>query len=159
MSDAEEEIISEDDSAEGLGTVKRLRERLEKAIAEKQEYLEGWQRARADFANFKRQETVIHADREGRIRSDVIEQLLPGLDALELALKHQTTKELSLIESQFLKALQRIGIERYGSVGEVFDPHLHEALAQRSDEHKIISIERSGYKAGDKIIRPAQVII
>ena len=159
MSDSEEEFITEDEAEEGPGLIKKLRDRLKKAIEEKQEYLEGWQRSRADFANYKREEAGIHSDKEDRIKSDLIEELLPALDALELSIKHSPSKELEIVQKQFLDSLKKLGVEKFGEVGEDFDPHKHEALAQKGEDHKIISIERSGYKSKNKIIRPAQVII
>jgi molecular chaperone GrpE len=163
MSDEEKEIVDEEPSSveasEGNEAIKRLRERLKKAVEEKQEYLEGWQRARADFANYKREEAGIHSDKEERTKAGLIEELLPVLDTLELSRKHSASKDMELVEKQFLDALKKLGVEKFGSVGEEFDPHRHEALAQQTEEHKIISVERSGYKIGNKIIRPAQVII
>ncbi len=166
MSDSEEEIIAEDgeegDSGEektSTAYIKSLRDRLKKAVEEKQEYLEGWQRSRADFANYKREEAGIHSDKEERIKSDLIESLLPALDALELSIKHSPSKELEIVEKQFLDALKKLGVEKFGSVGEDFDPYKHEALAQQGQDHKVVSVERSGYKTDNKIIRAAQVII
>lgn len=169
MSASDEEFIPEDEVAAsadeeesegGPGLVKKLRERLKKAVEEKQEYLEGWQRSRADFANYKKEEASMHADREARIKAEFTEALLPALDALELALKHHPEdKNLQMLAKQFDEALKRTGIERFGQVGEEFDPHTHEALAMQGQEHKVISVERSGYKTESTIIRPAQVII
>jgi len=159
METSEEEFVSEEESEEGPGLVKRLRERLKKAVEEKQEYLEGWQRSRADFANFKREEASMHADKEERIVADFVENLLPALDALELSLKHEPNPTLVMLEKQFMESLRKAGVERFGTVGDEFDPHKHEALAQKGDNEKIESVERSGYSIGKKIIRPAQVII
>ena len=58
MSNSDEEFVPEEEAEEGPAAVKKLREKLKKTVGEKQEYLEGWQRARADFANFKREEAV-----------------------------------------------------------------------------------------------------
>lgn len=169
MNASEEEFIPEeeagsvdelvDDDEQSPAALKKLREKLKKAVEEKQEYLEGWQRSRADFANFKREEASIHADREERFKAELIESLLPALDALELSLKHEDSSTVKMLEKQFLNSLKQLGIEQFGAVGEAFDPHLHEALAQNGDTHIITSVERSGYKIGNKIIRPAQVII
>jgi len=160
MDELEEEFIPEDEQDEGPGALKKLREKLKKAVEEKQEYLEGWQRARADFANYKREEASIHGDKEERIKANFVEEFLPALDALELSLKHHPDDtNLQMVEKQFLDSLKRLGVERFGKVGEEFDPHTHEALAKQSEEHVVISVERSGYKVNDTIIRPAQVII
>ncbi len=159
METSDEEFVSEEEAEGGPAALKKLREKLNKAVEEKQEYLEGWQRARADFANYKREEASMHGDREERMRAELIEALLPALDALELARKHHDDTTLQMVEKQFLDSLKRVGVERFGTVGEEFNPHEHEALAMQGTEHIIQSIERSGYKTGNKIIRPAQVII
>lgn len=154
-----EEFIDEDEAEATPAAVKKLREKLKEAIKEKQDNLDGWQRARADFANFKRQEALINADKEARIVSDLIEALLPALDTLELTLKHDDSPTNKMLQTQFLDSLARIGVKKFGAVGEAFDPHKHEALAQKGDENIIESVERSGYSIDEKIIRPAQVII
>ena len=159
MSASEEEFVPEEEAEQGPALIKKLREKLKKAVEEKQEYLESWQRSRADFANFKREEASMHADKEAHMTSEFVEQLLPALDALELSLKHEQTPALKMIEKQFLESLRKMGVERFGAVGEEFDPHRHEALAKRGEDHKVESVERSGYSIGNKIIRPAQVII
>lgn len=163
METSDEEFVSEEPSdaeaLEGREAVKRLREKLKKAVEEKQEYLEGWQRARADFANYKREEASMHGDREARMKANLIEELIPALDVLELSLKHEDSPTLRMIEKQFLDALKRLGVERFGQTGEEFNPNIHEALAKQSEEHIVTSVERSGYKVNETIIRPAQVII
>ena len=157
----DEEFIDEDETSVGPAAIKKLREKLQKAIEEKQEYLDGWQRAKADFANFKRQEVLINADKEERLKAQFVETLLPMLDVLELAIKHDKTDDSSLkmLERKFLESLKAYGVEKFGAVGDAFDPHSHEALAEQGKEHKVTSLERSGYKIGNIIIRPAQVII
>ncbi len=159
MNGTEDEFVPEEESEVGPALVKRLREKLKKAVEEKQEYLEGWQRARADFANYKKEEATLHADREDRIKAHIVEELLPALDALELSLKHEKNPTLQMIERQFLDALKRMGVERFGSVGEEFDPTVHEALAKNGEDHTITEIARSGYKIDNTIIRAAQVIL
>jgi len=139
--------------------IQKLREKLETAIKEKQEYLDGWQRARADFANFKKEEAQMLEEKEARIKADFIETLLPALDSFEMALKHEPTKELQVVHKHLLDSLKQLGVEQFGTVDEEFNPHIHEALMQKGDGEKITSVERSGYRVGEKIIRPAQVII
>jgi len=159
MHTSEEEFIAEDETEAGPAALKSLREKLKKAVAEKQEYLEGWQRARADLVNYKKETAAGHGESHERILAGLIEELIPTLDVLELSVKHDGTPALKMLQQQFLGSLQKLGIERFGAVGEDFDPHRHEALAKRGDDHKVESVERSGYSIGDKIIRPAQVII
>jgi molecular chaperone GrpE len=161
----DDEFVEEDEAGNSAATVKKLRERIKKAVAEKQEYLDGWQRARAEFTNYKKQEVTFGAEREARAKVDLIEQLLPALDALELALKHHASDAtLRMLESQFLSSLKSMGIERFGAVGDEVDPRYYEPLSQKkvndeSQDQTIVSVERSGYKVGDIVIRPAQVVI
>ncbi|MGC9602569.1 MAG: nucleotide exchange factor GrpE [Minisyncoccia bacterium] len=174
MTDSREEMNGNNDSefvdeeeAEGdPAALAKLRAKLKKAIEEKQEYLEGWQRARADLANFKREEALIHHDREARIKSTLIESLIPALDALELALKHEKEGQngLEMIYKQFLTSLKNMRVERYGTVGDAFTPHKYEALREvvtdnQAQDHTVESVERSGYRVGERVIRPAQVAV
>lgn len=163
----DEEFVNEEEADAGPAAIKSLREKLKKAVEEKQEYLEGWQRARADFANFKREEALIHTDREARITSDLIESLIPTLDTLEMALKHakgEESKGLEMIYKQFLGSLKSMGVEKYGASGDAFNPHKYEALREvatgnQAEDHTVEAVERSGYAVGEKVIRPAQVSV
>jgi molecular chaperone GrpE len=163
----ESEFVDEEEAEGGPAALAKVRAKLKKAVEEKQEYLEGWQRARADFANFKREETLIHHDREARITSEVVELLIPSLDTLELALKHEKegqAKGLEMIYKHFVSSLKKIGVEKYGAVGEHFTPHTYEALREvatesETQDHTVESVERSGYAIGERVIRPAQVSV
>ncbi len=158
METSDDEFVSEEEAESGPMAIKSLREKLKKALAEKAEYLEGWQRSRADFANYKREEAASQGEKHERLVASIVEEMLPALDALELAVKHgdQTAK---MLEGQFVSALKKLGVERFGKVGEEFDPHRHEALVKKNDDHIVVSVERSGYQLGNHIIRPAQVTI
>ena len=72
MDDTEEEFVPEDEGS-GPAALKSLREKLKKAVEEKQEYLEGWQRARADLANYKREEAQAHGEKEERMLASFVE--------------------------------------------------------------------------------------
>ncbi|MBI2004717.1 nucleotide exchange factor GrpE [Patescibacteria group bacterium] len=160
----EAEFVPEEEGEEGPALIKRLREKLKKAVEEKQEYLDGWQRARADFANYARQEAQFGADKEARAKVAVVEALLPALDSFELAFRHTPTKELEMLYKQLLDSLGKAGITQFGRQGELFDPHRHEALREEptkeaADDHTVVTVERSGYTLDDFVIRPAQVSV
>lgn len=167
----EEEFVPEEEAEQGPALIKKLRERLKKSIEEKQEYLEGWQRARADFVNYKKEEALLYGERETQAKAELIEALLPALDSFELALKHAQTKELNVVHKQLLDSLRKLGVEYFGKAGDAFDPYKYEALREVAVETpeqdlKVVSVERSGYAIklpgqsnGDKIIRPAQVSV
>lgn len=162
------EFIDEEEDANPAASLKKLRERLKKAVAEKQEYLDGWQRARAEFMNYKKEEDSRIKIHDSRIKVDLVEELLPILDSLELSVAHASAEQkkgLSGILSQFLSALKRLGIEKIeAEKAAKFDHSLHEALREEQVEdqefdHKVIKVERSGYRMGERVIRPAQVTI
>lgn len=123
------------------------------------------QRERADAVNLRRQHAEQMAGVKDLVKIDVVEQLLPVIDHFELALKHipkdlienDFVKGVNAIVKQFGKTLGDIGIERIKTVGERFDPHLHEAVSA-DDGAEIISEEvQAGYKLAGNVIRHAMV--
>ncbi len=129
------------------------------------ELTDALQRERADAVNIRRQHTEQMAGLKNMVKTDVIEQLLPVIDHFELALKHvpaglkddNFVKGVQGIVSQFEQTLQQMGVERIKTVGEVFNPHLHEAVSA-DDGTELISEElQAGYKIGDTVIRHAKV--
>lgn len=132
------------------------------------ELTEALQRERADAENIRRR----HDDQIARLRSTVkahvIEELLPVIDNFDRALKH-VPKELENndyikgvqgVVKQFEKTLQDMGVERIQTVGQPFNPHLHEAVSieEGNGEQEIVSEElQAGYKLGDDVIRHAVV--
>ncbi len=164
MSDIDTEFVPEEEAENPATLIKKLRERLHTAEKERGEYLEGWQRSRADFANLKRDEDSRRTHTEERIKAGIGEDLVPVLDSFEMALQHQKTKELEVLQKQLLDTLKRIGIEQFGKVGDVFDPKKFEALqevaAERAEQdNTVATVFRSGYALGEYVIRPAQVVL
>ena len=167
MSDLDDEFVPEEDAENPMGAIKKLRERLRSAEAESKTNLDGWQRAKADFVNFKKDEETRRDHAQERIKASLAEDLIPTLDSFEMSAKHSgntDNKELQVIYKQLLSAIKQMGIERFGAEGELFDPHKHEALREvmvdsPEKEHTIVSVERSGYSINDFVIRPAQVSV
>ena len=154
-----------------LAKLKKLKLELERVKAERQEYLNGWQRSKADAIN-DRKEYLAQAERAGtRARDALVEQLIPALDSFDLA---AGSEQWATIDDGFrtgmehvrniiVEALASAGVDRYGKVGETFSPHMHEAIEERDDmageSGTVARILRYGYKSGERIIRPAQVVI
>ena len=172
MDTLEEEFVPEEEGEEGPSLIKRLREKLATAVDEKQRYMESWQRDRADFANYKREEAVLHSEREARNKASVVEAIIPTLDSFEMALKSPSFKEAPVewqkgivaLHQGLLTALSSIGVQIATPLGEKFDPYKHEALREvptdnKEQAHTIEGVERAGYSIGDTIIRPAQVSV
>jgi molecular chaperone GrpE len=169
MPDTDEEFVPEEDAENPAGAIKKLRDRAARAEKEAQDNLEGWQRARADLANFKREEMTQRQYSEERLKASLAEDLIPVLDSFEMSERHSDNKDLQALHKQLLSAIKQLGIERFGKEGELFDPHKHEALREApvdspEKEHTIVSVERSGYSIGlpgqgEFVIRPAQVSV
>jgi molecular chaperone GrpE len=126
------------------------------------------QRERADAVNLRRRHEEEIADLRSRIKASVVRDLLPVIDNFERALKHvpkdlagnDYIKGVQAVVNQFEKTLEQMGVERIKTVGEPFDPHLHEAVSveEGEGEREIVSEElQAGYRLGDDVIRHAMV--
>lgn len=124
------------------------------------EYLEGWQRSKADYANFKRETKERETETSERLRARLLEELLPVLESMDQA--RLWIKDLAPIEAQLEKVLLGFGLKPLGAVGESFDPKVHEsvelvAVADENKDNIIVELVSSGYAIGEKILRPAKV--
>src|SRR3989338_10265548 len=145
------------------GKIAKMREELSSCRQEKQEYMDGWQRAKADYVNaLKRFEIDVKASGlRGRVGA--VETLLPAFDALERAKEHgEIPQGFLAIAKQLESAFAELGLEELGKVGEKFSPALHEALGQDKVESAeqddiITAILEKGWRVGETIIRPAKV--
>lgn len=143
--------------------VKKLKDELEQTKAEKQEYMDGWQRAKADYVNaLKRFDEEKKMERVRGVEK-AVETLLPAFDALERAKEHgEVPAGFAAIAKQLESAFASLGLEPIGQVGEHFDPVLHEAFGQDKAESKesddtITAVLEKGWRIGERIIRPAKV--
>lgn len=138
---------------------------LEQQIAELTEAL---QRERADVTNIRRRHDEQMAHLRTTMKAHVVKDLLPVIDNFERALKHvpaeltnnDYVKGVEGIVKQFEKTLADMGVERIATVGQPFDPRLHEAVSMEEGdgEQEIVSEElQSGYKVRDEVIRHAMV--
>ena len=173
-SPAPEETLAEaeprdEKPTEESNELKALRQELEEQKAKAAEYLDGWQRARAEFANYKKR---IEKEQEDMIKSAngaFIAKLLPVMDDLERAfqtlpidLMGMTWLEgIALIQRKLQVLLEQEGATVIEAEGQMFDPTLHQAVThEESEEHEegqIIGEVQKGYKMGDKVLRPSLV--
>jgi len=181
--DDEKEIVVDDvefeeSTEEGIelgaqAKLKKLQEKIKGLEKEKQEYLDGWQRARADYVNLQKQTEEDKKRVRTMVEENFIEELLPAIDSFSLAMANKEAWEkvdtnwragVEYIYQQLTNVLKERGFATFGSVGEVFDPSLHQAVSdtQTDDttlDHTIASVLQQGYKLGDNILRPARVIV
>ncbi|OGO20211.1 MAG: nucleotide exchange factor GrpE [Chloroflexi bacterium RBG_16_48_8] len=147
----------------------QLQEELEEARKLADENLDGWQRARAEFANYKKRIEREREEERARITGDIVIQYLGVIDDLERALKERPedhemaswAEGIDLIYRKMRSILETEGVEVIPAEGEIFDPNYHEAISQEeSDDHhegEILDVIRQGYKIGDRVLRPALV--
>ncbi len=148
-------------------------ESLKQALAEEKEraedYLANWQRAQADFINYKRRTEQERQDFNRFANANLILSLLPVLDDLERALgsmppaktsKHSWVEGVRLVERNFRSAMEAQGLTPIKALGEPFDPNFHEALRQAKGKEGIVIEEfQKGYMLGDRVLRPAKVVV
>ena len=141
-------------------------------LAELQKRLEeltlALQRERADATNLRRRHEEELANLRSSLKASVVRELLPVVDNFERALKHvpvdlkdhDYVKGVEGVVRQFEQTLEGMGVVRIKTVGEPFNPHLHEAVSMEEGEgkHEVVSEElQAGYQIGDSVIRHAMV--
>jgi molecular chaperone GrpE len=144
---------------------------LIQAQAEAVRLKDAWMRTAADFDNFRKRtkRELEEARRNGR--EDLLRALLPVFDnlgrALQSAQRSTDTKAmadgLAMVQRQFVEALGREGISKVPTVGQAFDPGIHEAIQQlETDEHPagtVIAEVQPGYMQGERLMRAAMVVV
>jgi len=167
-------IESEDESEEGMNpaaSLKRLREKLKVAVAEKQQYLDGWQRDKADFLNARKREEESRKELVRFANEDLISEIIPALDSFDMAMANKEAWEkvdknwrigVEYIYSQLLGALQKNGLTQDNPLGQDFNPTVHEPTelidtTKKDEDGKILQVIQKGYLLHGKAIRPAKV--
>jgi molecular chaperone GrpE len=146
---------------------KQLEKTLKDLEKTAEEYLNGWKRSRADYLNRERE---IETQKQNWIKfanQELILKILPVLDSFDHLLKnhHQDIeknewlKGVEQIKKQLEEVLEQEGLKRIKTRGEDFNPVYHEVMEKRGDSEKIIEEIQAGYLIGERVIRPAKVII
>ena len=143
-------------------------DRLAAAEAKAQEHLDDLKRLAAEFENYKKRTAREQAALSTRATERLVKELLPIVDDLERALEaaeeHQEAKleeGVRLVHRQLGSALEREGLAEIETDGK-FDPHVHEAMLSQpseADEGSVIEVLQKGYRLGDRVLRPARVVI
>ena len=146
-----------------------LEQRLAEAEARRDEYLDLLQRTKADFENYRKRALRDQERLVAHAHERLVQELLPVLDDLERALgaaeNHEEAKLIEgvqLVQRSLRKALEKEGLAEIETDG-AFDPHVHEAvLAQPGNgaaAGSVLDVVQRGYRLGDKVVRPAKVIV
>jgi molecular chaperone GrpE len=168
MDDEKKETSAESGAPISKQTSISIEEQLAAVEKERDEYKAGWQRAKADFINYKKEEAKNLEDvaRYGSI--DLVKDLISVLDNFDLALRTfekegPVEKGLYLIRTQIEDILKKRGMEKMSvKPGDQFDPAIAEALSEVESEHPpgtIVTEIEPGYRLHEKILRPVRVIV
>ncbi len=141
----------------------------EAARTQAQEYLEGWQRARAEFANYKKRIERELSDGKNTAAGSVLKDVLPAIDDFERAMNHVPealqdepwVSGVGMILRKLNKVLENYNVTVIDPTGEVFDPNRHEAISMEDSDdvpsgHITVTMQK-GYILGDRVLRPALV--
>lgn len=146
-----------------------LESELEEAKAQAAEYLDGWQRAQAEFSNYKKRQEAERVQMRARVTADVLLKILPVVDDFERAmatmpddLRQLTWCEgISLIKAKLDAVLDSEDVKLIETDGQTFDPVYHEAVtyeeAKGYDEGQIVGEVQRGYMLDERVLRPALV--
>ena len=133
------------------------------------EYLAGWQRTKADFLNYKKEETVRVGELMDYFRAQQTLEILRVVDNWDRAMKHSPDeikhspwfKGIEMIENQLKDFLKSEGVEEIKTAGEIFNPEFHEAIEEEEngsgESGEILEVLEKGYTLNNKLIRPAKV--
>jgi molecular chaperone GrpE len=167
--EAAQEALEDLESKPPESDPEALRARLEEMESQAQEYLDGWQRSRAEFANYRKRVDREQQETYSRASAAVLTRFLTIMDDIERALKDRPAEGdinawangIELIYRKFEALLEAEGVEPIEAEGMRFDPNFHEAITHEDngdfDAGQIIEVIQRGYKKDDRVLRPALV--
>ena len=150
-----------------------LEEKLAKCELERQEYLDGWQRSKADFVNARREDEKLRLELVKYAKADLVIELLGVVDNFDRAFANKEVWEkvdknwrigVEYIYSQLMEILKNNGVTEVGKVGEKFDATIHQSVdakesADETLDDTVAEITFKGFMLNGRIIRPAKVVI
>lgn len=168
----ENDVVFDEESELGPAeAIKKLRAKLKVAVEEKQAYLNGWQKDKAEFINARRRDEESKQDFLKFAKQGVLEDMLPVLDSFDMAMANKASwesvseewrKGIEGIYNQLSGILSKQGVTGFGAIGDVFDPNLHQSISMVPAEDKtkadtVAEVLQKGYMLNGKVIRPAMV--
>jgi molecular chaperone GrpE len=166
VAEDEEERVQEDP----LAAAEAKADPLAAAEAKAQQHLDDLKRLAADFDNYRKRVAREQEALSTRAAERLVKELLPIVDDLERALEvdpkarsaeAKLEEGVRLVQRQLTSVLEREGLAEIGTNGK-FDPHVHEALLSQpseAEEGSVIEVLQKGYRLGDRVLRPARVIV
>lgn len=163
--------FNEDGEEDLKKTLKKFRADLKACQKEKEEYLTGWQKERADFANYKKGEDDRRHMFSESLRERILTRFLTVVDSFNMAFANKEIwdkvdenwrKGIEYIYAQMNTIFEEYGVKEIGETGEAFDPNIHQSIEvvgtdKKELDHKIATVIQKGYKLGERVMRPARV--
>jgi molecular chaperone GrpE len=160
-------VASETDLDEGAdGNAPESGIDLDAVVAERDRYLDQLQRTAADFANYRRRIEQERAQQRLAANEQLLREIVPVLDDLQRGLnslppdqqESKLAEGMRWVEQKFLTTLKKHGVTPIESLGQSFDPSVHEAIeADPTGGDTVVAVYAPGYRLGDGILRPAMV--
>lgn len=176
--ESKEDIVFEDEYSfenknEYLSKLKKVKKELLEVKKREKEYLTGWQKSKADYANDKMRQEKELVERKNRLVSEIVVDLLPTLDSFDMAMSDKKVwektdenwrKGVESIRNQLWSVLSNYGLEEINEDGVNFDPLIHDPgeiikVKDKKEDEKVLKILQKGYRLGGLIVRPARVRI
>lgn len=166
----DDSVVVEESAGEAI---KSLREKLKKAVAEKQEYLTGWQKDKAEFVNARKRDAAERLDIVKYANMGLVEELVPVLNSFDMAMGNKDAWEkadknwrigVEYIANQLRKVLTDNGLVEIDPIGKAFDAARDEAISYESvaDEkldHVVVKVIQKGYSLNGKPVKAPKVIL
>jgi len=163
--------FNEDGEEDLKKTLKKLRADLKLCKKEKEEFLTGWQKERADFVNYKKAEEDRKANFSEAMRERILMRFLTVMDSFDMAFANKESwekvdenwrKGVEYIYAQMNTIFEEFGVKPIGTVEESFDHNIHQSIEmvktdKKELDHKVANVIQKGYKLGDRVIRAARV--
>ncbi|MCX6736310.1 MAG: nucleotide exchange factor GrpE [Candidatus Parcubacteria bacterium] len=154
-----------------LAKIKKLKDELKTTRKERDEYLTGWQRAKADFINARMEEEKSRAEFLKSANKELILDILSSADSFDMAFANKEAWEkvdknwrtgVEYIYNQLLNTLEQYGLKQLNPIGETFDPNIHTSVEsipveKEEDDHKILEVVQKGYTLNGSLIRSPKV--
>jgi molecular chaperone GrpE len=170
----EDDIVLENNEESGRDAavlLKKLKEKLAAAEKEKQEYLDGWQRAKAELVNARKRDAERHDEYRTMAVEGIIDELIPVLQSFDMAMANKEVWEkveknwrvgVEYIYQQLSQVLSKNGLKELSPLGQTFDPQVHEAtgfvpVAEKEKNNIIVAIIQKGYELNGHLVRAPKV--
>ena len=161
----DDSVIAEENAQD---TIKSLKEKLKKATAEKQEYLNNWQKDKAEFLNARKRDQEAQKDFARFSNENIISELIPVLDSFNMAMGNKEAWEkvdknwrigVEYISNQLKKVLEDFGLKEIDPIGKKFDPMRDEAIEDGKDNDTVTTVIQKGYELNGKVLKAPKVKI